>query len=346
MHDLLEWNLSLACLSVIIPVYSGEDTLQALCAELERVRDQWGSCFSSLKLTEAIFVNDGCIDRSGDILRELEAKHPWVRVVTLSRNFGQHPATVAGILQTSGDWIATIDEDLQHPPAMMLDLLEAGVVKGCDVVYARPQSGVHRSFFRDNSSRLFKLGIRFLSGNNAVSNFNSFRVIRGSVARAAAAVSANETYFDVALSWFTESVATVRLNITDHRFATKRKSGYSLYRLFSHAGRLLFTSQTRWLRVGAFIGFLALFFSFGLGAMKLVQWAIDPKFVEVPGWASLFTALVFFGGLNSFLIGIMLEYVSVLLAKALGKPSYFTVDRSGDAALEAAIREYRSEQSK
>ena len=73
--------------------------------------------------------------------------------MTLSRNFGQHPATVAGVLHSSGDWIATLDEDGQHPPAQLVTLLVHAAESHADLVYAEPVSGVHDSRVRDAISR-------------------------------------------------------------------------------------------------------------------------------------------------------------------------------------------------
>src|SRR6478735_3726841 len=104
-------------LSVVVPVYSGADYLAALIAEIDRVRTGWSDSGAPLRLVEAILVDDAAVDSSPTIADRLASEKEWVTVIHLARNFGQHPATIAGILHTSGDWIITLDEDLQHPPA-------------------------------------------------------------------------------------------------------------------------------------------------------------------------------------------------------------------------------------
>ncbi|MCA8997651.1 MAG: hypothetical protein KDA80_11715, partial [Planctomycetaceae bacterium] len=97
--------------------------------------------------------------------------------------------------------------------------------------------------------------------------------------------------------------------------------------------RLLISSQTKWLRLGAVLGVGALIFGVLISLFKLTQWLVDPQFVMVPGWISLFLGLMFFGGLNSLFLSIILEYLGVLVSRSLGKPTYFIVDRSSDKIL-------------
>jgi polyisoprenyl-phosphate glycosyltransferase len=92
-------------ISVVIPVYPGADHLVALTEALAREHQRWETEGTPFKLGEAIFVDDASIDSSSEVLRDIDAKNDWIRVVTLARNFGQHPATIAGILHTPGDWV-------------------------------------------------------------------------------------------------------------------------------------------------------------------------------------------------------------------------------------------------
>lgn len=320
-------------LSVVTPVYRGAEYLPALVAELAAVRDGFVAAGHPVRLVEAVFVDDGAVDHSAQVLEGLQAKHPWVRVLNLSRNYGQHPATVAGILHTGGDWVATVDEDLQHPPAELFGLLSKAVREGHDLVYARPERGPHRSKFRDWSSRGVKAVVGKLSGNPHVGAFNSFRMIRGSVARAAAAVSTGKTFLDIALGWFTQKVGLVRLPLTDRRYQQEGKSGYSPRKLVQHAGRLLLSSEVKLLRGGVLLGLSALVLSLVLGAVVVLLKLISPQAIVEPGWASLILAVTFFGGLSVFLSGVAVEYAGRVSNHILGRPTFFVVDRSKDRVL-------------
>src|SRR5437868_7633522 len=141
-------------LSTITPVYQGEAFLHDLVRELAAARTSFSNEGLPVHLIEAIFVDDGSVDGSFAVLTRLQEEYDWVKVIALSRNFGQHPATVAGILHSSGDWVATLDEDLQHHPMYLRQLLVEAVQQRWDVTYAAPEGGPHGSYFRDLSSRL------------------------------------------------------------------------------------------------------------------------------------------------------------------------------------------------
>lgn len=324
---------SVVRISAVVPVFRGELFLAELVDAFEQLRKTWEEQSAPLGLAEVIFVDDASVDGSSQVLRELQERHSWIRVLNLSRNFGQHPATVAGILHTCGDWVCTLDEDLQHPPEFLPMLLAEAVEHSFDVVYAQPVGSVHESPFRDGSSRIFKALLGRLAGNRHVSSFNSFRFIRGSVARAAAAVSSADTYFDIALCWFTDRIGSCRLNLKDKRFIEQRQSGYSFFGLLRHARRMLVSSQLKVLRLGAACGFVALVSSVVAGLTTLLCKLLFPDLIQVQGWTSLTLIVLFFGGLISVLVGIALEYLLIILMKTQGQPTFLVLDRGNDEVL-------------
>lgn len=322
-------------LSTVTPVYRGAETLRELACALDRVRQQLMDAGSPLQLTESIFVDDGSVDGSEAVLDQLGKQYDWIRVITLSRNFGQHPATIAGILHAGGDWVATLDEDLQHPPKYLLAMLRQAALGRKDVVYAQPASAVHHSWFRDAGSRVYKGLIAKLSGNPHVSRFNSFRMMRGSIVRAAAAVAGHQTYFDLALSWFTTRIGTAVLPLKDDRYISEGRSGYSFHSLLSHARRMFQSSELKMLRIGALLGVAAMLIAATAALYAVGLKLFFPQMVVVQGWASLIVAVLFLGGLNAFLVGLILEQLSLILMQTHGKPTFFEVDRRGDDMLRA-----------
>ena len=323
-------------LSTITPVYNGAQYLEELVLELEalKVRLERGSV--PLRLAEAVFVVDDAVDNSEAVLRRLAKDRDWVQVIVLSTNFGQHAATVAGILHSSGDWIATIDEDLQHRPGLIPDLLFSLLTSGGDLIYAAPEGGgAHNSRFRNGSSRMVKRVVGWLSGNPNLSNFNSFRLGRGTLLRAAAALVGRGVYLDVALGWFTRRVYTHQLRLTDPRSA--EQSSYNRRALLRHAWRLLMSSEIKPLRAGFLIGGGATVAgSAGLAWTAYLK-LFNPKAITLRGWASLFVTILFFGGLTTLLGGLTLEYVVAIHQANLGHPVFATIDRSTDALLLEAM---------
>ena len=317
-------------LSIVVPVYSGENFLRDLLSAVQDLRNSWVEKDAPIQLTELIFVDDNAIDNSAVIIDDIASEHDWVVALHLSRNFGQHPATIAGILHSFGDWVVTLDEDLQHPPSHIADMIQSMARVPSDIVYGKAKQPVHENGFRDISSRTSKRFIETLSGNKDITKASSFRLIRGVVARAAASVCGHDTYFDVALTWFTQRINVVEIEMKDTRFISTGKSGYNLPTLLSHARRMLFSNQIRPLRLvglfGVFAVVLAVASALWIVALKLV----NPDAIETPGWVSLFVLSSFLGGSILFMIGIVLEYMSTLVLRAHGKPLFFTIDRSGD----------------
>lgn len=325
-------------ISTITPVYKGEKYLSALIEELEKVRNEWNEKYEGIKLIESIFVLDGAQDNSAEVLREAAKGRDWVNILELSKNYGQHPATIAGILHSSGEWVATLDEDLQHRPEFIIDFLKQTVQQNADICYGRYSENTHNSFIKDKVAILFKHFIAKLSGVRFIKDFNSFRLIRGSVARASASISSHESYYDIVLYWFTDRVTTVDVPLIDLRnLNPDEESGYSLWSLIRHGKRMIMTSNIKMLRMGLIIGILAFIISIGLAGYAIYStvFKIVPPFSQ--GWSSTILVILFFGGLLSLLVGFILESVSDILLNAKGKPPYFVIDRSTDETLKKIV---------
>lgn len=320
-------------LSTVTPVYSGRAYLAELARQLDDLRADFEARNAPVRLLESIFVDDGSIDDSAQVLAELEKTYPFIRVIHLARNFGQHPATAAGILYTSGDWVVTLDEDLQHPPRMIETLLCTAVRQGGDIVYVHPSQRVHENLIRDLGSRSIKKILALLTGNDSIRHISSFRLIRGSVARATSSVCSHDTYFDIALTWFTDKIRFIHAPLRDERHITSGKSGYNLRKLLSHARRMVLSSQTKVLRAGGLLGLGMFVMSLFFTAYLVINAMFPIHVIEVKGWASIMAAVMFIGGITLFLLGIVLEYVSIVLLHTQGKPVFFVVDRSSDAEL-------------
>src|SRR5918998_3495203 len=309
---------SVHTLSVVIPVYRGEQHLPALLDELathtEPRRTPDGYCY---RVAEVILVNDCGPDNSALVMRELAAKYDWVRPVWLSRNFGQHPATIAGVASSSGDWVITMDEDGQHDPADMGVLLDAALSNQVSLVYARPVNAAPHTAFRNVTSRFAKRLITLMSGGADASVFHSFRLVLGEVGRSVAAYAGHGVYLDVALGWVAATPATAPVTL---RAEGERQSGYNMRSLISHFWRMVLTSGTRGLRFVSVLG--AAFATFGLILAALL--VIDRlNGGDVPqGWTSLVVITLVCAGLILYALGVVAEYIGVAVNMAMGKPLY------------------------
>jgi len=314
-------------ISIIVPVYSGDDYLNELATRVNIIKIKWEEDNAPIELGELIFVDDNSIDKSALILNSLKSKYSWIHVLTLSSNFGQHPATIAGILHSSGDWIVTLDEDLQHPPEKIGDLLLMALEDKLDLVYASPVTGVHKNIRRDLASSMYKKIMVFLSGEKNISIYNSFRLIRGVIARSAASVCGHDTYFDVSMSWFSKNVGALKIDMEDIRYTKKYKSGYSFYKLLSHARRLLMSTHVKLYRIAAFFGIVIFLFGLIYSSIIFITELLHPGKYGSRGWPSLIITNMLFGGTSIVLLSIILEYISILVLRAQGKPVFFVINR-------------------
>ncbi|MFI2105029.1 glycosyltransferase family 2 protein [Isoptericola sp. NPDC019693] len=306
-------------LSVVIPVYRGERHLPGLVEELVPLTEPGRSpAGHPYRVTEVILVNDCGPDDSARVIRELAAALPWVRPVWLSRNFGQHAATTAGIASSSGDWVVTMDEDGQHDPADIGALLDTAMRERSALVYASPRNETPHTAFRNTTSRAAKLLINLLSGGDAdATKFHSYRLMLGEIGRSVAAYAGQGVYLDVALSWVADRVTTCPVSV---RSEGERVSGYSVRTLLSHFWRMVMTSGTRGLRVVSLIG--AVFATFGL-VLAVVLAVERLAGGNVPeGWTSTVVILLLCSGLILYALGIVAEYIGVAVNMAMGKPPY------------------------
>jgi polyisoprenyl-phosphate glycosyltransferase len=310
--------------SVVVPVYQGERTLEALAAEIEPlVREQTTARNRPFHVVEAIFVHDGAADGSHRVMQALAARYPFVRTIWLSRNYGQHPATLAGMASAAGDWVVTLDEDGQMNPADIGALLDVALDRGVQLVYARPTNAPPHGFVRNAFSSTIKWLFRLALGNR-LGPFSSFRLINGEIARSLAAYCGGEAYIDVALSWVVRESAPCPVTLRQED-GGRRRSGYTFARLLEHGWRLVLTSGTRPLRLVALAGCLAIVSSFVISAYALYE-KITAR-VPVQGWTSLTILVCLFSGIMLFALGIVAEYVGVTLRMAMGRPLYLIVSK-------------------
>ena len=304
-------------LSVVVPVYRGERTLPGLLAEL----DAYATAFTtpdghSAVVSEVLLVFDHGPDRSAQVIRDLAAKYSYVRPVWLSRNFGQHPATLAGMASSGGDWIITLDEDGQYDPADMGGFLDAALRARATVVYAQPVNSAPHGALRNLASRSSKRVIDLLVGSREARVYHSYRLVLGEIGRSVAAYAGSGVYLDVALGWVAGEITTAPATLRSE----DRSSSYSLRRLLGHFWRMVLTSGTRGLRfvaaAGAFIAVAGVLFAAGLAINQAATG-------DVPeGWTSMMVVTLVMSGLVMFFLGIVAEYIGVAVNMAMGRPLY------------------------
>lgn len=307
-------------ISIVIPVYGGEKTLNAVVGELLPYRETTISAHGhAYRIKEILLSWDHGRDRSDVTIRALEEMYPsFVRGVWLSRNYGQHPATMAGISCTTSDWVVTMDEDGQHDSADIGRMLDVALQQQADVVYADPKGSLAQSAFRTATSHLAKFISKSLMGSADAEKYQSFRLILGNVARSLATLSGNDVYLDVALGWVANKVAQCPVKYRDDE---NRPSTYNLSRLIGHFWRMIVTGGTRPLRIVSTVGALIAAGGF-IWATVLFFMQLITHAVTVAGWTSTMMIQLIIGGLIMSSIGVVAEYIGINVRAAMGKPLY------------------------
>lgn len=311
-------NLYTHLVSLVIPVYNGEKTLPALIAEIAPLNTvQTTKNGNHFIICEVLLVHDCGSDSSDKTIEVLSAEHSFVRPVWLTRNFGQHAATLAGMASATGDWVATIDEDGQQAPSDISFMLDCALIESLQVVYAQPTNSPPHNWLRNALSQGAKAVANMMLGNRKIGNFNSFRLIDGEIARILAAYCGNGIYLDVALLWVAGRIGYCPLRL---RNEMDRPSGYSYLKLFSHFWRLILATGTRPLRLITFMGFVSVAIAIGIATYVIILKIIGD--VPIQGWTSLVIILAFFSGCILTSLGVIAEYLAMALSISMGKPLY------------------------
>lgn len=305
-------------MSIVIPVYQGEKTLTSVVDEiLPMATVSVTPDGNEFVVTEILLVYDNGPDESDRVMRDLEHNHQLVRAVWLSRNFGQHAATLAGMASSGGDWIVTLDEDGQHDPAEIATMLDTALAKRADVVYAKPTNVAPHGFFRNTASKTAKWALTKVFGNPNAPEYQSYRLILGSIGRSVAAYSGSGVYLDVAMGWVASNIVTSPVMLRDEG---DRQSGYSLGRLLSHFRRMVLSSGTRGLRLVTVLGVIIAAIGVVMAIFVLIERLTGA--VDQEGWASIIVVLLLTSGAVLFSLGIIAEYIGVNVNMAMGKPPY------------------------
>jgi glycosyltransferase involved in cell wall biosynthesis len=306
--DVVQDNCSLD-LSVVIPTYGSGAILPFLVARLKSV------LASEVPRHEILFVDDGSMDDTWNVIDRLTHTHDGIRGIRLTRNYGQHNALLCGIRSAHGATIVTMDDDLQHSPEDIPKLLEE-FNKGYDVVYGTPIEEQH-SLWRNLASKATKMALRAALGVTAARHVSAYRVIRSSLRNCFVNYRAPSVSIDVLLSWGTTNISSLAVHHAPRYTGT---SHYGIGRLFGHALNMVTGYSGLPLRLASLIGFASTIFGIGILVYVIVRyfWLGNP----VPGFPFLASIIAIFSGAQLFSIGIIGEYLARLHFRMMDRPSY------------------------
>ena len=294
--------------SVVVPVFNSELSLREL------FHDILSAIESSGDTVEVILVDDGSTDRSWEVIRELKQANPEkIIAITLSKNYGQHNATLCGMGFAKGKFIFTLDDDLQTPPEEMLKLIERQKESNADLVYGIPESRQH-SNFRKAGSLSLKKSSKLLHGTPG--DGSSFRMIHADLVKKIMEHHQHFIFLDEILFWYTDDIVFTEVRHLPRKHNT---SGYSIRKLIRMIANILLFYTMIPLKILVFGGFTVSLITFVYGLYFIFKKLV----FDVPlGYTSMIVTILFSTSIILFSLGIIGEYLRRIYQIQNRKPPY------------------------
>ena len=297
-------------LSVVVPMYDEEAAIPAFAERLRPVLDQLDVPY------EVVAVDDGSTDGTTAVLLALARRWPELRIMRLRRNSGHQAALTAGLQRAGGAWVVSIDADLQDPPEAIADMLRLAREQNLDVVYGvRADRRTDSAFKRLTAGVYYRL-MRRLTGAEVPAQAGDFRLISRDVVELLRQLPERTPVYRLlvpSLGFASGSVSYVR---------ERRVAGRTKYRLRKMVG-LAWDSAASFsaapLRLATWLGTAAFVVCLVLGGFGIVAWANG---TVIPGWTSLFLAVLLLAAVQLICLGLLGEYVGRIYAAVQNRPTF------------------------
>lgn len=299
-------------ISIVVPMYNEQESLGILYKELNRVTDTLPEYEF-----EYLFVNDGSSDATLAEIRQLAEKDKRVRYVSFSRNFGKEAALYAGLKNATGDYVATMDADLQDPPALlpqMIAMIEAG---DCDNVATRRVNRKGEPPIRSFFANCFYKVMRHLSHIEIADGARDYRLMSRAMVDSVVSVSEYNRFSKGIFAWVGYETKWLEFENVERSAGETKWSFWKLVR-YSFDGIINFSDTP--IRISSYLGLLLTVLSFVAIIMEVIRALVfgDP----VAGWPSLVCIITFIGGIQLFCMGIMGQYIAKTYMEVKRRPHY------------------------
>ena len=302
-------------ISLIIPCFNEEESLQPLYKELcfvsDSMKEQYGVDY------EFLFINDGSVDRTLPILREMAEKDNRVHYISFSRNFGKESCVYAGLENCIGDYIAILDADLQHPPSMLSEMYEGIVKEGYDCVSARRLSRKGEPLIRSFFAGFFYRMINRISRTKMVDSATDFSMMTRQVAQAILTMPEYNRFYKGIFSWVGFETKWIPYRNVERAYGTTK---WSFWKLFVYSLEGIVSFSTAPLVLASILGIVLFLASLVIICFVVIRTILygDP----VAGFPTLISAIVFIGGIQLFCTGILGQYLAKTYTEVKRRPIY------------------------
>lgn len=295
-------------LSIVIPVYNGAATIGRLVDELAKLSVAGG--------LEIVLVNDGSRDNSAGVCEGLvTTSQVPLTFVNLSRNFGEHNAVMAGLHHARGDYVITMDDDMQNPPSEVLRLYEYARASGCDVVYTYFKSKEHDSF-RNFGSWLTNRAADLLLDKPKGLYLSSFRCMNAFTVAQICKYAGPFSYVDGLILQVTQKIGTIEVV---HLPRAVGRSNYTIRKLVHLWLNMFVNFSIMPLHISTVGGILLS----ALGLLGVIEQTVEYFFWHKPqGWGTIVCIILIFSGAQLFILGLIGEYIGRLHLTSNRKPQF------------------------
>lgn len=304
-------------LSIVIPVYKSAKILPHL---VQGIRDEMFKVGLETRF-ELLFVNDASSDNSWQTILTLADTYNFIKGISLRRNFGQHNAIMAGLHEISGDFVVLMDDDLQHPPESIGDMVHA-LTEGYDVCYTNYLNRRHAPWKQWGSRFNDWVACRLLGKPKGL-YLSSFKCLRKEVVDEIIRYDGPYAYIDGLVLDVTRSITSIDI---EHRERYAGEGNYNLRRSLSLWLKMATSFSVLPLRLATYAGFSLAAVSLIMILIVIAQKLTHP---ELPaGWASLIATILFIGGVQTLCIGVMGEYLGRTYLKLNHKPQFIIAKKT------------------
>ena len=308
-------------ISVVVPCYNEEESIPLFYKEVNKVTEK----MKEKAKFEFIFVNDGSKDKTLVEVKNLAREDNRVRYISFSRNFGKEAGILAGLEAATGDYITTIDVDLQDPPELLEEMFETLESGEYDCCATKSTNRKGYGFFRKIFTKWFYSIIAKISKTEMVPGARDFRLMTRQMVDAIISMKEYNRYSKGLFSFVGFETKWIEFKINDR---AKGKSKFNFWKLFSYAIEGIVAFSTAPLAFAALVGVLFTFVSFVMILIiiiKTLAWG-DP----VGGWPSMVCIMFFVGGVQLFCTGIIGEYLAKTYLETKHRPVYIIKETEKD----------------
>ena len=302
-------------ISIVVPCYNEEKNINNFYEEiiktLEKVKENYSY--------EIIFVNDGSNDETEIEVKKIRKTDKNVILISFSRNFGKEAAIYAGLNNATGDLVALIDADLQHPPITILEMIK-GINEGYDVVATKRKNRKGEPAIKSAFSKLFYKMMRMFIPIEK--NVQDFRLMKKEVVDAILSLKEYNRFSKGIFTWVGFNIKYIEIENIERKSG---KTKWSFKKLFSYAIEGITSFTTAPLKVSTLMGFCISIIAIISTIVIILQTLIYGK--DVPGYASIITAILFMGGVQLISIGILSEYISKMYLEIKKRPKYIIKEK-------------------